>query len=335
LSRDIAIDLGTANTLIYVGGRGIVLNEPTVIALNRDNGQVLAMGHDAFRMIGRTPGYIVAERPLRRGAITDFEVTERYIRLLLEKVGVRRRLPRPRALICIPSGITEVERRAVQEAAIAAGARSAHLLEQPVAAAIGAGLPIHEPTGNFIVDVGGGTSEVAVIALGGVVISKAVRVAGFDVDDAIARHIRKEYGIAIGERTAEQIKIAIGSAFPLNQEEKAEIRGRDLASGLPKMFHISSEEMREAIGESVTQIVQTVVSALSETPPELAQDILSRGITLTGGSGMLRGLDNRLAEECDVPVMLTERPLESVVMGAGQCLDAFPAVKDLFVSSTA
>lgn len=334
MSRDIAIDLGTANTLIYITGRGIVLNEPTVIALNRDNGQVLAMGQDAFRMIGRTPGYIVAERPLRRGAITDFEVTERYIRLLLEKVGVRRRLPRPRALICIPSGITEVERRAVQEAAIAAGARSAHLLEQPVAAAIGAGLPIHEPTGNFIVDIGGGTSEVAVIALGGVVVSKALRVAGFDIDEAIAKHIRKEYGITIGERTAEQIKIAIGSGFPLPQEEKAEIRGRDLASGLPKIFHISSEEIREAIGESVTQMVQTVVSALSETPPELAQDVLSRGITLTGGSGMLRGLDSRIAEECDVPVMLTERPLESVVLGAGQCLDAFDTIKHLLVSST-
>jgi rod shape-determining protein MreB len=334
MSRDIAIDLGTANTLIYITGRGIVLNEPTVIALNRDNGQVLAMGQDAFRMIGRTPGYIVAERPLRRGAITDFEVTERYIRLLLEKVGVRRRLPRPRALICVPSGITEVERRAVQEAAIAAGARSAHLLEQPVAAAIGAGLPIHEPTGNFIVDIGGGTSEVAVIALGGVVVSKALRVAGFDIDDAIAKHIRKEYGITIGERTAEQIKIAIGSGFPLQQEEKAEIRGRDLASGLPKIFHISSEEIREAIGESVTQIVHTVVAALSETPPELAQDVLSRGITLTGGSGMLRGLDSRIAEECDVPVMLTERPLESVVLGAGQCLDAFNTIKHLLVSST-
>lgn len=334
MSRDIAIDLGTANTLIYISGRGIVLNEPTVIALNRDNGQVLAMGHDAFRMIGRTPGYIVAERPLRRGAITDFEVTERYIRILLEKVGVRRRLPRPRALICVPSGITEVERRAVQEAAIAAGARSAHLLEQPVAAAIGAGLPINEPTGNFIVDVGGGTSEVAVIALGGVVVSKAIRVAGFDVDDAIARYIRKEYGIAIGERTAEQIKIAIGSAFPLPQEEKAEIRGRDLASGLPKVFHISSEEMREAISEPIAQIVQTVVMALSETPPELAQDVLSRGITLAGGSGMMRGLDNRISEECDVPVYLTERPLESVVLGAGQCLDAFASISHLFVSSS-
>jgi rod shape-determining protein MreB len=234
----------------------------------------------------------------------------------------------------VPSGITEVERRAVQEAAIAAGARSAHLLEQPVAASIGAGLPIHEPTGNFIVDVGGGTSEVAVIAMGGLVVGRAVRVAGFDMDDAITRYIRKEYGIVIGERTSEQIKIAIGSAFPLPDEEKAEIRGRDLATGLPKVVHISSEETREAIADPVSQVVETVVAALSETPPELAQDVLSRGITLTGGGGMLRGLDHRISEECDVPVYLSERPLETVALGAGKCLEAFSSLKHLFVSST-
>lgn len=332
MSRDIAIDLGTANTLIYVSGKGIVLNEPTVIALNRETGQVLAMGQEAFRMIGRTPGYIVAERPLRRGAISDFDITERYIRLLMEKVGVRRRIPRPRALICIPSAITEVERRAVQEAAVAAGARSAHLIEEPIAAAIGAGLPIHEPTGNLIVDIGGGTSEVGVLAMGGVVVNKSVRVGGFDIDDAITRHIRKEYAIVVGERTAEQIKIAIGSAFPLAEEEKAEIRGRDLASGLPKTVQITSEEIREAIADPVTQITQAVVGALSETPPELSQDILTRGIALTGGSGLLRGLDMRLSEECDVPVHLTDRPLECVALGAGQCLEAFSSLKDLFVS---
>lgn len=333
MSRDIAIDLGTANTLIYVSGKGIVLNEPTVIALNRENGQVLAMGQEAFRMIGRTPGYIVAERPLRRGAISDFDITERYIRLLMEKVGVRKRIPRPRALICIPSAITEVERRAVQEAAIAAGARSAHLIEEPIAAAIGAGLPIHEPTGNLVVDIGGGTSEVGVLAMGGVVVNKSVRVGGFDIDDAITRHIRKEYAIVVGERTAEQIKIAIGSAFPLAEEEKAEIRGRDLATGLPKTVQITSEEIREAIADPVTQITQAVVSALSETPPELSQDILSRGIALTGGSGLLRGLEMRLSEECDVPVHLTDRPLECVALGAGQCLEAFSTLKDLFVST--
>lgn len=334
MTRDIAIDLGTANTLIYAEGRGIMLNEPTVIALNREKGQVLAMGQEAFRMIGRTPGYIVAERPLRRGAITDFEVTEQYIRLLLERVGVRRRIPRPRALICVPSAITEVERRALQEATLAAGARTAYLIEEPVAAAIGAGLPIHEPTGNLVVDVGGGTSEVAVLAMGGVVVNKSVRVGGFDIDDAITRYIRKEYTIVIGERTAEQIKIAIGSAFPLAQEEKAEIRGRDLATGLPKTVHITSEEMREAISDPVSQITEAVVAALSETPPELAQDILSRGIALTGGGGLLKGLDMRIAEECDVPVYLTERPLECVVLGAGRCLEAFASLKDLFVSTS-
>lgn len=331
MARDIAIDLGTANTLIYAAGEGIKVNEPTVIALNTENGKVLAMGEEAFRMIGRTPGYIVADRPLRRGAITDFEVTERFIRLLLEKVGVRKRFPRPRALICVPSAITEVERRAVIEAATAAGARSAHLIEQPLAGAIGAELPIHEPTGNLVVDVGGGTSEVAVIAMGGVVVAKAIRVGGFDIDDAIVRYIRKEYAIVIGERTAEQIKMVLGSAFPLPQEEKAEIRGREMASGLPKLVHITSEEIREAISDPVSQIVGAVVEALSETPPELAQDILSRGIALTGGGGLLKGLDNRIAEECEVPVHLVDRPLECVVLGAGKCLEAFPLLKDLFI----
>ena len=226
--RDLAIDLGTANTLIYASGQGIVLNEPTVIALNRENGQVLAVGQEAYRMIGRTPGYIVAERPLRRGAISDFDITERYIRLLMQKVGVRKRTGRVRVSICIPSAITGVERRAVQDAAIAAGARAVYLIEEPLAAAIGAGLPIQEPTGNLIVDIGGGTSEVGVLSMGGVVVNKSIRVGGFDIDDVIARHIRKEYAIVVGERTAEQIKIAIGSAFPLAEEEKAEIKGRDL-----------------------------------------------------------------------------------------------------------
>jgi rod shape-determining protein MreB and related proteins len=333
MGRDLAIDLGTANTLIYATGHGVVFNQPTVIALNRENGQVLAVGEEAFRMIGRTPGYIVAERPLRRGAISDFEITERYIRLLMEKVGVRKRMARVRVLICIPSAITEVERRAVQEAAIAASARAAYLIEEPVAAAIGAGLPIQEPTGNLIVDIGGGTSEVGVLSMGGVVVNKSIRVGGFDIDDAISRHIRKEYAIVVGERTAEQIKIAIGSAFPMVEEEKAEIRGRDLATGLPKMVQITSEEIREAIAEPVTQIVQAVVAALAETPPELSQDILTRGIALTGGSALLRGIQVRITEECDVPVHLTDRPLECVVFGAGKCLETLSVLKDLFVSS--
>jgi rod shape-determining protein MreB and related proteins len=332
MGRDLAIDLGTANTLIYASGQGIVLNEPTVIALNRENNQVLAVGQEAWHMIGRTPGYIVAERPLRRGAISDFDITERYIRLLMQKVGMRK-MARTRVLIAIPSAITGVERRAVQDAAIAAGARSAYLIEEPVAAAIGAGLPIQEPTGNFIVDIGGGTSEVGVLAMGGVVVNKSIRVGGFDIDDAIARHIRKEYAIVVGERTAEQIKIAIGSAFPLAMEEKAEVKGRDLATGMPKTIQISSEEIREAISEPVSSIVEAVVAALAETPPELGQDIMDRGIALTGGSGMLRGLDMRIAEECDVPVHLTDRPLECVVFGAGKCLDTMSLLKDLFAST--
>lgn len=332
MGRDLAIDLGTANTLIYASGQGIVLNEPTVIALNRENNQVLAVGQEAWHMIGRTPGYIVAERPLRRGAISDFDITERYIRLLMQKVGMRK-MARTRVLIAIPSAITGVERRAVQDAAIAAGARSAYLIEEPVAAAIGAGLPIQEPTGNFIVDIGGGTSEVGVLAMGGVVVNKSIRVGGFDIDDAIARHIRKEYAIVVGERTAEQIKIAIGSAFPLAMEEKAEVKGRDLATGMPKTIQISSEEIREAISEPVSSIVEAVVAALAETPPELGQDIMDRGIALTGGSGMLRGLDMRIAEECDVPVHLTDRPLECVVFGAGKCLDTMNLLKDLFAST--
>jgi rod shape-determining protein MreB len=331
--RDLAIDLGTANTLIYASGRGVVLNEPSVIALNRDSGQVLAVGQEAYRMIGRTPGYIVAERPLRRGAITDFDITERYIRLLMERVGVRKRTPRVRVLICIPSAITGVERRAVQEAAMAAGARSAYLIEEPLAAAIGAGLPIQEPTGNLIVDIGGGTSEVGVLSMGGVVVNKSIRVGGFDIDDAISRHIRNEYAVVVGERTAEQIKIAIGSAFPLAGEEKAEIKGRDLATGLPKVAEITSEEIREAIAEPVSHMVAAVVAALAETPPELGQDILDRGIALTGGSGMLRGLDMRISEECDVPVHLTDRPLECVVYGAGKCLETISLLKDLFVET--
>jgi rod shape-determining protein MreB len=276
----------------------------------------------------------VAERPLRRGAITDFEVTERYIRLILERVGVRKRVPRPRVLICVPSAITEVERRAVQEATMAAGAREAYLIEEPVAAAIGAGLPISEPIGNLVVDIGGGTSEVAVLSMGGVVVNKGIRIGGFDIDEAVARHIRKEYAIVVGERTAEQIKIAIGSAFPLAEEEKAEIKGRDLAAGLPKIVHITSEEIREAIEDPVRQIVDAVVAALSATPPELAQDILSHGIALTGGGGLLRGLEARLAQECDVPVHVASRPLECVVLGAGKCVASFNEVKDLFVSSS-
>ena len=330
LARDLAIDLGTANTLVYSRGRGIVLNEPTVIALNSRTQDVLAMGQEAWQMIGRTPGYIVAVRPLRKGAITDFDITQRMIRLLLQRAGVSR-FNRPRVLICVPSAITEVERRAVEEAARGAGANGAYLIEQPMAAAIGAGLPIHEPLGNMIVDVGGGTTEVAVISLGGIVALQAIRVGSFDVDASIQTYVRREYGIAIGERTAEEIKVAIGSAWPMHDEVKAEVRGRDLMTGLPKTVILSPEEVREATDEQVGAIVDSVVRCLGMAPPELAQDLIAQGIHLVGGGGMLRGLDRRLAEETAIPVQLVDAPLECVVLGAGKCLEAFESLKVRFM----
>jgi rod shape-determining protein MreB len=290
------------------------------------------MGHDAWQMIGRTPGYIVAVRPLRKGAITDFDITQRMIRLLLQRSGVSR-FNRPRVLICVPSAITEVERRAVEEAARRAGAVGAYLIEQPMAAAIGAGLPIHEPLGNMVVDVGGGTTEVAVISLGGVVALQAIRVGSFDIDASIQTYVRREYGIAIGERTAEEIKMAIGSAYPMEDEVKAEVRGRDLMSGLPKTVILSPEEVREAIEEQVGAIVDSVVKCLGMAPPELAQDLIMQGIHLVGGGGMLRGLDRRLSEETAIPVHLVDAPLECVVLGAGRCLESFDSLKVMFMGS--
>jgi rod shape-determining protein MreB len=330
LARDLAIDLGTANTLVYASGRGIVLNEPTVIALNNQTHDVLAMGRDAWQMIGRTPGYIVAVRPLRQGAITDFDVTQRMIRLLLQRAGLSR-FQRPRVLICVPSAITEVERRAVKEAARQAGAGDAQLIEQPMAAAIGANLPIHEPLGNMIVDVGGGTTETAVISLGGIVALRAIRVGSFDIDAAIQVYVRREYGIAIGERTAEEIKLAIGSAHPTTDEVKAEVRGRDLMSGLPKTVVLTPEEVREAIEEQVRAICDAVIAALAQTPPELAHDLILHGIHLVGGGGMLRGLDLRIAQETKLPVHLVDAPLECVVLGAGRCVEIFDQVEDMFM----
>jgi rod shape-determining protein MreB len=317
---------------VYARQTGIVLNEPTVIALNERTQQVLAMGHDAWQMIGRTPGYIVAARPLRQGAITDFDITQRMIRLLLQRAGVSR-FNRPRVLICVPSAITEVERRAVEEAARRAGAAGAYLIEQPMAAAIGAGLPIHEPLGSMVVDVGGGTTETAVISLGGIVALQAIRVGGFDIDASIQTYVRREYGIAIGERTAEQIKMAIGSAYPTDDEVKAEVRGRDLMSGLPKVVILSPEEVREAIEEQVGAIVDSVVKCLGQAPPELAQDLIGEGINLVGGGGLLKGLDRRLAQETAIPVHLVDAPLECVVLGAGKCLEAFDSLKVMFMGA--
>ena len=330
MGRDLAIDLGTANTLVYARQRGIVLNEPTVIALNEKTQAVLAMGHDAWQMIGRTPGYIVAVRPLRKGAITDFDITQRMIRLLLKRAGVTR-FNRPRVLICVPSAITEVERRAVEEAARRAGAADPFLIHQPMAAAIGAGLPIHEPLGSMVVDVGGGTTETAVISLGGIVALEAIRVGSFDIDAAIQTFVRRDYGIAIGERTAEEIKLAIGSAYPVDDSIKAEVRGRDLMTGLPKTVILAPEEVREAIDEQVSAIVDSVVQCLGQAPPELAQDLIVQGIHLVGGGGMLRGLDRRLSEETDIPVHLVDAPLECVVLGAGKCLEAFDSLKVMFM----
>ena len=332
MPRDLAIDLGTANTLVYARGQGIILNEPTVIALNSRTQDVLAMGHDAWQMIGRTPGYIVAVRPLRGGAITDFDITQRMIRLLFQRAGVSR-MYRARVLICVPSAITHVEQRAVLEAARRAGAASTHLIEQPMAAAIGAGLHIHEPLGNMVIDIGGGTTEVAVISLGGVVSLEAVRVGSFDIDAAIQAFVRRTYGIAIGERTAAEIKLAIGSAYPTPDEFRAEVRGRDLMSGLPKVIVLTPEEVRDAIEEQVRAICDAVIAALSRTPPELAQDLILNGINLVGGGGMLRGLDLRISKETSLPVRLVDAPLECVVEGAGRCLESFDLLKDMFMGS--
>jgi len=306
------------------------LNEPSVIALNSRSGEVLAMGHEAWQMIGRTPSYIVAVRPLRKGAITDFEVTQRMIRLLLQRVGVSR-LNRPRVVICVPSAITAVERRAVTEAARRAGAADARLIEQPVAAAIGADLPINEPIGNMVVDIGGGTTESALISLGGVVALEAVRVGSFDIDNAIQGYVRREYGIAVGERTAEEIKIVLGSAYPTADEVSAEVRGRELMSGLPKTVVLTPDEIRVAIEEPVAAMVDSVVSCLAQAPPELAQDLIVQGVHLVGGGGMLKGMELRLTAESDVPVRRVNSPLESVVLGAGKVIEHYESVQAMFM----
>jgi rod shape-determining protein MreB and related proteins len=332
-SDDIAIDLGTANTLVYARGEGIVVNEPSVIALNSRTRDVLAMGHEAWQMIGRTPSTIVARRPLRQGAITDFDVTQRMIRLLLQRARISR-FGRPRVVICVPCAITTVEQRAVLEATRRAGAVEAHLLEQPMAAAIGAGLPIGEPLGSMVVDIGGGTTEVALISLGGVVALEAVRVGSFDIDAHIQTYLRREYGIAIGERTAEDIKVTIGSAWPAEGdgvEYAAEVRGRELMSGLPRTVVLSAGEVRDAIDEPVSQMIDAVVTCLGQAPPELAQDLIEQGVFLTGGGGLLRGLDRRLEHENDVPVHLVDAPLECVVLGAGRCVEAFDDLKVMFM----
>jgi rod shape-determining protein MreB len=334
MSRDLAIDLGTANTLVYARGKGIVLNEPTVVALNTKTREVLAIGSEAWQMIGRTPGYIVAVRPLRQGAITDFDITQRMLRVLLQRVGVSR-LNRPRVLICVPSAITRVERRAVKEAARQAGASAAYLIEQPMAAAIGANLPVHEPVGSMVVDIGGGTAEMAVISLGGIVALRAIRCGGFDMDAAIQTYVRSEYGVAIGERTAEQVKMAIGSAFPFAGEPEAELRGREISTGMPKTVVLSPEEVRRALEDLVTQILTAATTCLGEAPPELAQDIIFEGVHLVGGGALLRGMAQRVADATSVPVHLVDAPLECVVEGAGRCLESFDSLRPIFAAAEA
>ena len=334
LGRDMAVDLGTANTLVYVRGRGIVLNEPSVVALNTNNGQIVAVGVEAKRMIGRTPGNIVAIRPLKDGVIADFDVTERMLRYFIQKVHRRTHMAKPRLVVAVPSGITGVEQSAVKEAGHQAGARRVYIIEEPMAAAIGAGLPIHEPTGNMVVDIGGGTTEVAVISLGGIVTSQSIRVGGDELDQAIITFGKKEYSLMLGERTAEEIKMAIGSAFPAEDEPHAEIRGRDLVSGLPKTVVISAAEVRKAIEEPVNLVVDAVKNTLDKCPPELAGDVMDRGIALTGGGALLRGLESRIREETGMPVQVADNPLDSVVLGTGKCVEDFETLRQVLVPDT-
>jgi rod shape-determining protein MreB and related proteins len=318
--RDMAVDLGTANTLVYVRGRGIVLSEPSVVAIDHASGEVHAVGVEAKRMLGRTPGTISAIRPLKDGVIADFDVTEQMLRHFIQKVH-QHRFAHPRVVVCVPSGVTGVEKRAVEEATRNAGARDAFLIEEPMAAAIGAGLPVSEPTGNMIVDVGGGTTEVAVISLGGIVVSVSLRVGGDEMDEAIISHTKREYKLLIGNQTAEEIKLEVGSAFRMKEEVQAEVRGRDMLTGLPKTVIISSDEVRHALEEPVSQIIDAIKSTLDKTPPELAADIMDRGVVLAGGGALLTGLDERLRHETQMPVQLAESPLTCVAVGSGRSLE--------------
>ena len=333
--KDMGIDLGTANTLVYVRGKGIVVNEPSVVAVNTNTNEVLAVGNEAKEMIGRTPGNIIAIRPVKDGVIADFAITQAMLRYFIDKAYTRSLFgPKPRVIICVPSGVTEVEKRAVVEAAIAAGARDreAYLIEEPMAASIGAGLPVEEPTGSMIVDIGGGTSEVAVISLGGIVTSTSLRVAGDDLDAYIAAYIKKEYNLAIGDRTAEEIKLTIGSAYPKDVLEEMDIRGRDLVTGLPKTVTITSDEMLKAIHDPIHEIIDTIRQTLEATPPELAADVMETGITLTGGGALLSGLDRLIAEETGMPVYIADEPLNCVVKGTGIVLEKIDKLKGVLIS---
>jgi rod shape-determining protein MreB len=323
--RDMAVDLGTANTLVYVRGRGIVLSEPSVVAVDARSGEVHAVGVEAKRMLGRTPGTIRAIRPLKDGVIADFDVTEEMLRHFIQRVH-QNRFAHPRVVVCVPSGVTGVEKRAVEEACLSAGARQAYLIEEPMAAAIGAGLPVGEPTGSMVLDVGGGTSEVAVISLGGIVVSESIRVGGDEQDDAITAHCKHEHKLLIGQQTAEEVKLEIGSASQLPEEVTTEIRGRDMVTGLPKTVMLTSGEVRAALEEPISQIVAAVKDTLDRTPPELAGDIMDRGITLAGGGALLQGMEERLRAECQMPAQLTESPLTCVAVGSGRSLEEFEVI---------
>ena len=327
IGRDMGIDLGTANTLVFVKNKGIVLNEPSIVAIDKDNKKILAVGMEAKKMVGRTPGNIVAIRPLKDGVIADFDTTERMLRYFIQKVHRNMAIARPRIVICVPSGITAVEKKAVVEATEAAGARAAYIIEEPLAAAIGSDLPIDEPTGSMVVDIGGGTSEVAVISLGGIVAYQSLRIGGDEMDEAIIYYLKKENNLLVGESTAEKMKMEIGSAFPLENEEKMEVNGRDLVAGLPKTIIITSQQVRAALEKTLSDIINAIVEVLDDTPPELASDIMKRGIVLSGGGALLKGLTERVSRETHCPVYLAPDPLASVVLGAGKCVEDFSSLK--------
>jgi len=330
-SSDMGIDLGTASTLVFVKGRGIVLNEPSVVAIQKGTNRVLAVGEEAKNMLGRTPGSIVAIRPLKDGVIADFEITESMLRYFIRKVHNRKALIRPRIVVAIPSGITEVEKRAVKDSAEHAGAREVYLIEEPMAAAIGVGLPVQEAAGNMIVDIGGGTSEVAIISLAGIVFSRSVRVGGDELDEAIIQYLKRTYNLLIGPRMAEMIKINIGSTYPLEEELTMEVKGRDLVAGLPKTMTVNSEEIREAIAEPISTVIEAVRISLERCPPELSADLVDRGMVLAGGGAMLRGLDKLLSEETGLPVNIADEPIESVVLGTGKVLQELRFLKRIEV----
>lgn len=332
-TKDIGIDLGTANTLVHVKSKGIVIREPSVVAINNHTGEVLAVGLEAKSMIGRTPGNITAIRPMKDGVIADFHITQGMLRYFIRKAIGKSMFARPRVVVCVPSGVTEVEKRAVVDATLHAGAKEAYLIEEPMAAAIGAGLPVDEPTGSMVVDIGGGTSEVAVISLGGIVVSRSLRIGGDELDDAIVLYVKKEYNLMIGERTAEDIKIKAGSAYPLEEEVRYRISGRDLVTGLPREIEIKSEEIREALAEPVNSIVDAIKYTLEKTPPELAADVMEQGIMLTGGGALLRGLDQLIHKETGIPVKTAEYPLDCVALGTGRVLEEIETLRNVLVSS--